>query len=60
VGLEASSVTLIAAADPNWIVGMGGHVPWSYPVLDERFDRMTRGGLLVQRTTPRGARGVVL
>jgi dihydrofolate reductase len=41
------SVGLIVAADPNWLIGVDGKLPWRYPADLRRFRALTIGGTLI-------------
>lgn len=45
-------IRLIAATDPNWIVGIDGNMPWHYRADFKRFKEVTMGSSLIMgRTT---------
>ena len=40
-------VGLIVAADPTWLIGVDGKLPWHYPADLRRFKATTMGGTLI-------------
>jgi dihydrofolate reductase len=38
---------IIAAVSPEWVIGAGGTLPWSYPKDLERFKRLTLGTTVI-------------
>jgi dihydrofolate reductase len=38
---------IIAAVDPNWVIGVDGQMPWHYKADFKRFKERTMGGTLI-------------
>lgn len=41
------TTSLIVAADPNWVIGVNGDLPWHYPADMKRFKRLTMDGTVI-------------
>jgi dihydrofolate reductase len=41
------TTSLIVAADPNWVIGVNGDLPWRYPADMKRFKRLTMDGTVI-------------
>lgn len=38
---------MIAAVDPNWVIGVDNRIPWHYPADLKRFKRLTTGQTVI-------------